>query len=151
MKSTLKNYRQSPRKVRLLADLVKGKRVDEAKLVLDFTGKRASGTVKKVINSAVANAKENNSISSENDLYIKSITVNEGYTLKRIRPRAMGRAFPIRKRTSHIDVVLDKLENKGKKKTSKTTEKVKKTDLSEEAEKKTNKKEVKKETKPKKK
>ena len=110
MKAKLKNYRQSPRKVRLVADLVKGKKVDEAKVLLDFTTKRASKTLKKMIDSAIANASENNSVAA-NDLYVKNVVVNEGYTLKRIRPRAMGRAFRIRKRTSHIDVILGELRN----------------------------------------
>jgi large subunit ribosomal protein L22 len=105
MKAILKNYRQSPRKVRLVADLVRGKRADESLLTLEFTPKRASDTVSKLIESAVANAVNNDNKKREN-LFIEEITVDEGFTLKRFRPRARGRASRIRKRTSHITVTL---------------------------------------------
>ena len=105
MKAILKNYRQSPRKVRLVADLVRGKRADESLLTLEFTPKRASETVSRLIESAVANAMNNDNKKREN-LFISEITVNEGFTLKRHRPRARGRASKIRKRTSHIIVTL---------------------------------------------
>lgn len=106
MKATLKQHRQSPRKVRLVADLVKGKSVDEALRELQFTTKRAAEPVAKLIESAVANAQENDGKQRE-DLRIKNITVDQGPTLKRFRPRARGRATSIKKRTSHISVVLD--------------------------------------------
>jgi len=106
MKATLKNYRQSPRKVRLVADLVRGKRADESLLTLEFTPKRASEVVAKLIESAVANAVNNDNKKIEN-LFVTEITVDEGFTLKRFRPRARGRANRIRKRTSHITVTLD--------------------------------------------
>lgn len=105
MKAILKNYRQSPRKVRLVADLVRGKRADESLLTLEFTPKRASETVSQLIESAVANAMNNDNKKREN-LFISEITVDEGFTLKRHRPRARGRASKIRKRTSHITVTL---------------------------------------------
>lgn len=105
MKAILKNYRQSPRKVRLVADLVRGKRADESLLTLEFTPKRASETVSQLIESAVANAINNDNKKREN-LFISEITVDEGFTLKRHRPRARGRASKIRKRTSHITVTL---------------------------------------------
>jgi large subunit ribosomal protein L22 len=105
MKATLKNYRQSPRKVRLVADLVRGKRADESLLTLEFTPKRASDTVSKLIESAVANAVNNDNKKREN-LFVSEITVDEGFTIKRHRPRARGRASKIRKRTSHITVTL---------------------------------------------
>ncbi|MEX0933215.1 MAG: 50S ribosomal protein L22 [Candidatus Paceibacterota bacterium] len=105
MKAILKNYRQSPRKVRLVADLVRGKRADESLLTLEFTPKRASETVAVLIESAVANAMNNDNKKREN-LFISEITVDEGFTLKRHRPRARGRASKIRKRTSHITVTL---------------------------------------------
>ncbi|MEX0909725.1 MAG: 50S ribosomal protein L22 [Candidatus Paceibacterota bacterium] len=105
MKAILKNYRQSPRKVRLVADLVRGKRADESLLTLEFTPKRASETVSKLIESAVANAVNNDNKKREN-LFVNEITVDEGFTIKRHRPRARGRASKIRKRTSHITVIL---------------------------------------------
>lgn len=105
MKAILKNYRQSPRKVRLVADLVRGKRADESLRTLEFTPKRASKTIAKLIESAVANASHNSNKKAE-DLYVSEIKVDEGFTLKRFRPRARGRAARIRKRTSHIAVTL---------------------------------------------
>lgn len=105
MKAILKNYRQSPRKVRLVADLVRGKRADESLRTLEFTPKRASKTIAKLIESAIANATNNDNKKPEN-LYVSEIKVDEGFTLKRFRPRARGRAARIRKRTSHIAVTL---------------------------------------------
>lgn len=105
MKAVLKNYRQSPRKVRLVASLVRGKKAHESLSLLKFTPKRASETISKLIESAVANAVQNHS-KKKDDLFVKSITVNQGFTLKRFRPRARGRASRIRKRTAHIAVVL---------------------------------------------
>lgn len=112
MKAVLKNYRQSPRKVRLVADLVRGKNVPHAVTALQFLNKRAALPVKKLIDTAVANARENNSISDENTLYIKEIRVDEGFTLKRFMPRAQGRATRINKRTSHIHLLLEELSAK---------------------------------------
>lgn len=101
--ATAKYVRISPRKVRLVADMVRGKSISEAKAVLSFTPKGGAEAVGKVISSAVANA-ENNFDLSGDELFIGQIYVNEGPTLKRFRPRAMGRAARIRKRTSHITV-----------------------------------------------
>ena len=124
MKATLKNYRQSPRKVRLVANVVKGKKVTEALEALDFINKRANLPIKKLIASALANA-----IFSKADtanLYVKDLTVNKGIVMKRAQPMARGRAFPIRKKTSIITVVLDiKTENKKKVKKAVKTEAVK--------------------------
>ncbi|MEK7477777.1 MAG: 50S ribosomal protein L22 [Patescibacteria group bacterium] len=106
MKAFLKNYRQSPRKVRLVATLIKGKKVATALLELDFLAKKAAGPIKKLINSAVANASANFNIPPE-DLYIKSITVNQGTVMKRHIPGAHGRAFPIQKKSSYVLVILD--------------------------------------------
>jgi large subunit ribosomal protein L22 len=103
-KALVKNYRQSPRKVRLVADVVRGKKVDVALTELSFMPKRAADPVRKVVESALANAKDN-SVATDN-LIVKEITVDEGVTLKRWRPKARGTAHPIRKRTSHIKVVL---------------------------------------------
>jgi large subunit ribosomal protein L22 len=105
MKASLKNYRQSPRKVRLVADLVRGKKVSQALTELTFLPKRASEVMSKMIASAIANAENNFKVSSDN-LIIKEIQVNEGVTLKRYRPRARGVAKRINKRTSNISLSL---------------------------------------------
>ena len=104
MKAILKNYRQSPRKVRLLADVVRGKKVSEALAVLKFVDKRAAGPFAKVIASAVANAVATGK-SAEN-LIIKKVSVDKGTVLKRSMPRARGSASKINKRNSHIAVEL---------------------------------------------
>jgi large subunit ribosomal protein L22 len=104
MKAILKNYRQSPRKVRLLADLVRGKKASEALTSLQFVDKRASGPFSKVIESAIANAKDQGK--SIEKLFIKTVQVNKAATLKRSMPRARGSASRINKRNSHISVEL---------------------------------------------
>lgn len=104
MKAVLKNYRQSPRKVRLLADLVRGKRVQKALETLSFVNKRAADPVTKLINSAVANAKHAGA--DVEKLFVKSIAVDKGIVLKRIMPRARGSAARILKRSSHVSVEL---------------------------------------------
>ena len=106
MKAFLKNYHQSPRKVRLVATLLKGKKVSDALTELDFLAKKASGPLKKLINSAAANASANFNVSKE-DLYVKSITINQGTVMKRYLPGAHGRAFPIHRKSSHVSVVLE--------------------------------------------
>ncbi len=102
----LKNLRMSPRKVRLVAGLVKGLMVEEAERQLRFSTKKAADTILKLLNSAIANAKQNNDLEKEN-LYIAKIIVDAGRPLKRWRPRAMGRATQILKRTSHITLFLE--------------------------------------------
>ncbi|MEI6660257.1 MAG: 50S ribosomal protein L22 [bacterium] len=104
MKALLKNYRQSPRKVRLVASFLKGKRVAEAFTHLSSLPKRASGPIEKLLASAVANAKVAG-IAPEG-LVIESITVNKGIVLKRSMPRARGSASRINKRTSHVALTL---------------------------------------------
>ncbi len=104
MKAILKNYRQSPRKVRLLADLVRGKSAADALTTLQFVDKRASGPFAKVIESAVANAKDKGV--SADKLFIKNVQVNKAPTHKRFMPRARGSASRINKRNSHISVEL---------------------------------------------
>jgi large subunit ribosomal protein L22 len=104
MKALLKNYRQSPRKVRLVASFIKGKRVAEAFTHLESLPKRASGPIKGLLASAVANAKTAG-VAAEG-LFIESVTVNKGIVLKRSMPRARGSASRINKRTSHIAVTL---------------------------------------------
>jgi len=104
MKAFLKNYRQSPRKVRLVANLVKGKSVPKALLELSHLPKRASLPLAKLIKSAVASAKRDGL--SENDLIIKNMTVNKGMVMKRMMPRARGSGAQILKRMSHVNVEL---------------------------------------------
>jgi len=113
MKAFLKNYRQSPRKVRLVAGLIKGKRVVEAFVILDTLPKRGSLPMKKLLKSAVANATSTGI--SEDNLFVDNVTVNKGIVLKRIMPRARGSASRINKRTSHIEIKLtEKSEKKVK-------------------------------------
>ncbi len=100
--------RTSARKVRLVIDLIRGKQVGEALNVLRYTPKATARTVAKLLSSAVANATQKPGVNTD-ELYVKEAWVNQGPTLKRIRPRAMGRAVVIRKRTCHIRVVLDQL------------------------------------------
>ena len=104
VKAKLKTYRQSPRKVRLVAREISGRSLEEAKTNLAFVNKRVAPAILKLIRSAEANAKDRKI--DTKDLYIKSIQVGEGPTLFRMMSRAFGRAFVIRKKTSHIDIVL---------------------------------------------
>jgi large subunit ribosomal protein L22 len=104
MKAFLKNYRQSPRKVRLVAGLIKGKSVAEAIAELDFLAKRAGFPIKKLLLSAVANAKQTG-IEMEN-LFIKELRVDKGIVMKRMMPAAMGTGHRINKRTSHLNLLL---------------------------------------------
>ncbi|MEW6233225.1 MAG: 50S ribosomal protein L22 [Chloroflexota bacterium] len=99
----------SPRKVRLVAAVVRGKPVGEALAILRYLPNAAAKEVEKVVKSAVANAEQNNHLSAE-DLYIASILADQGPSLKRWRPGARGRANPIRKRSSHITVVVAEKE-----------------------------------------
>jgi len=102
--ASLTNYRQSPRKVRLVADLIKGKPIDAALNTLMVTTKRASDPLVKLINSAIANAKDRG-ISLEGYV-VKECSVDQGLTMKRFMPGARGSGFPIRKKTSHVKLVL---------------------------------------------
>ena len=101
--AVLKFVRLSPLKARLVADLVRGHKVDQALNILKFSNQRAAGIIKKVLESAIANA-ENNNGADVDELKISEIFVDEGPTMKRIRPRAKGRADRILKRTSHITI-----------------------------------------------
>jgi len=105
MKASLKNYRQSPRKVRLVVDLIRGKKVSDALVELQFLPKRGAEVISKLISSAAANA-ENNFKVNPDDLVVEAITVDKGVTLKRYRPRARGVAKRINKRTSNINLSL---------------------------------------------
>ena len=104
-KAIARYVRISPRKVRQVVDLIRGKNVSDALAILQFTPKGATEPVTKVLKSAVANAEHNYEMDTD-ALIVKEIFVDEGPTLKRIKPRAMGRADQIRKRTSHITVVV---------------------------------------------
>ena len=104
-KSIEKFLRISPRKLRYVADVVRNKSVEQAVDILTFTPKKAASILKKAVESAAANATENHDM-EEDGLFISRILVNEGPILKRFRPRARGRATRIRKRTSHLTVVV---------------------------------------------
>ena len=104
-----KHVRQSPYKVRRVLDLVRGLPVDEARVVLEFTNRKASGTIIKVLDSAVANAEHNFALDAD-ELFVAEAYADEGPTLKRWRPRARGRATKIRKRTSHITIIVAETE-----------------------------------------
>src|SRR6266576_3835633 len=110
----MRGTRQSPYKMRLVIDQIRGKDVNEALALLTFSKKHAAKQIEKVLNSAVANAEfksrnENEAIDVDT-LYIKHAIVNEGPALRRFMPAAQGRATPIRKRTSHVEIVLDARE-----------------------------------------
>ncbi|AGK51897.1 50S ribosomal protein L22 [Bacillus sp. 1NLA3E] len=104
-KAVARTVRIAPRKARLVVDLIRGKQVGEAVAILKLTPKAASPIVEKVLKSAMANAEHNYEMDI-NSLVVEQAYVNEGPTLKRFRPRAMGRASAINKRTSHIIIVL---------------------------------------------
>ena len=104
-KATARTVRIAPRKVRLVIDLIRGKKIGEAVSILRLTPKAASPVVEKVLNSAIANAEHNYEMDVEN-LIVSEVYVDEGPTMKRFRPRAQGRASAINKRTSHITVVV---------------------------------------------
>ncbi|HOP47538.1 MAG TPA: 50S ribosomal protein L22 [Desulfobacteraceae bacterium] len=98
--------RISPRKVRLIMNELRGRKVEDAVNMLSFAPQKGAGMLKKLINSAASNAEQNSAIDVDS-LYIKNIYADEGPILKRFRPRAQGRSTRIRKRTSHLTVVLD--------------------------------------------
>lgn len=104
-KATLRYARISSRKVKIVADLIRGKNVQEALAIVKFAPKASSEIIEKLLNSAIANA-ENNHFMNRSNLYVAEIYANQGPTLKRIRPAAKGSAVRIRKRTSHITIVL---------------------------------------------
>ncbi len=104
-KATAKTVRTSPRKTRLVIDLIRGKNVADAIAILNNTPNKAAGLIEKVLMSAIANAENNYDLDVEK-LVVTEAYVNEGPTMKRYRPRAKGSASPINKRTSHITVVV---------------------------------------------
>ena len=105
VKATAKTVRNTPRKVRLVLDLIRGKSVDEALAILKFTPNHAADAVAKVVKTAAADATNNFQLNAD-DLYVKTCYANEGIVLKRYMPRAKGSASQILKRTSHITVVV---------------------------------------------
>lgn len=104
-KAIARYVRVSPRKARIVVDLIRGKSVVRAREILAFTNRGVAETVEKTLNSAVANAEHNNHLRGDN-LVVKAAYVDEGPTLKRIRPRAKGSASRINKRTCHITIVV---------------------------------------------
>jgi large subunit ribosomal protein L22 len=116
VRAVARYVRVSPYKARLIADLIRGKDLEEARFITTFSPQAAARLVGKVLESAVANAENNNGLRAD-DLMVVGCYVDEGPTLKRWRPRAYGRATRIRKRTSHITVVVgerEELEKKGR-------------------------------------
>ena len=111
VKAKLSNYKQSPRKVRLVADLIRGKKVERAIQELSFVNKKATRAIKKLLQSAVANAKHNKGL-NEKDLVLKEIRVDNGPTMKRFRAGARGQAYGLKRRSSHIVVALEDKEEK---------------------------------------
>ena len=109
MKASLPNYRQAPRKVRLIAELIKGKNALQAQGILQHLIKRGALPMKKLLDSAIANAGV-----PATDLMVKVATVDKGKVIKRWMPRAMGRAFPIHKHTSHVAIELAPVAPKAK-------------------------------------
>lgn len=110
VEAQLNRYNQAPRKVRLLADLIRGKSVGRAVEELSFLTKKASLPIVKLLKSAVANAKNNFKL-KEDDLFVKEVMVDGGPVMKRGMPRAFGRSYPIRRKTSHVTLVLDTKEH----------------------------------------
>ena len=106
VKARLKLARVGAQKARLVADMIRGKTINEAIRVLTFENQKAGKMIKKLVESAVANAEVKQVIDVDN-LYVKTIYVDEGPFIKRFMPRSQGRATEIKKRTSHINVVLD--------------------------------------------
>ena len=105
-RSVSRHLRIAPRKARLVIDLIRGKNVGEALNILEFVPKKGAHLVAKTLKSAVANA-ENTQHVDVDRLYVKHVSVGAGSTLKRFTPRAQGRATPIRKRTSHLVIIVD--------------------------------------------
>jgi large subunit ribosomal protein L22 len=105
-KAMARFVRVPARKARLVVDLIRGKNINQALLDVRFTKKQAARVVEKVLRSALANAQQNHGARDVDRLMVRDAYVNEGPSLKRIQPRAMGRAFRIRHRTSHITIVL---------------------------------------------
>lgn len=110
--AVLRNSPISPRKMRLVADLVRGKAVEDALNILAYSPKDAAGRLRKLLLSAISNWEQKNQDSefTVSDLYIKAVNVDQAKTLKRIQPRAQGRAFRVRKRSNHVTLYLDTIQ-----------------------------------------
>lgn len=109
----LKNCPSSPRKMRLVADMIRGLKIEKALLILKYSKKQASEKLNKLLFSAISNWKNNNKVFEENqtNLFIKEIRVDEGFFLKRLKPAPQGRGHRIRKRSNHVTIVIDKISN----------------------------------------
>ncbi len=109
----LKDFPTSPRKARLVADLIRGKKVNQALGILSYQPQQAAPVIKKVLLSAIANWQNRNEDAriEDADLYVKTIMIDGGRMLKRLRPAPQGRAYRVRKRSQHITIVVDTLEN----------------------------------------
>ncbi|MGO8788093.1 MAG: 50S ribosomal protein L22 [Terriglobia bacterium] len=110
--ATYKSVRISPQKARLVVDLIRGKSVSEALSILNFTKKRVTHDVEKILRSAVSNAEQKSENLDVDDLVVARVFVNEGPRQKRVRPAPMGRAYRYQRRTSHITVVVEAPEAK---------------------------------------
>ena len=106
-RAKLRYHQQSPQKMRLVADLIRGKDVQEAANILHVTNKAAAKPIEKLLRSAIANAENRDESVDVDRLYVKEIFVDPGPVLKRLRPAPMGRAFRILKRQSHVTIKLD--------------------------------------------
>ena len=111
VRALLRHTRTAPRKARLIADLIRGRNVSDAINILQFTRKRAADTFQRLLKSAIANAEENHKVLDVDDMFIKTVTVDEGVTWKRHMPRARGTSTMIQKKTSHISFVLEEKES----------------------------------------
>jgi len=109
-KATGRFIRMSPQKARLVVDLIRGKKVNEALMTLKFTNKRATREIEKVVKSALANATQKNENVDVDDLFVEKCFINEGPRQKRIRPAPMGRAYRYQRRTAHITIELGEKE-----------------------------------------
>ena len=111
VRALLRHTRTAPRKARLVADLIRGKNVNDAINILAFTRKRAAGVFQKLLKSAIANAEENHKVLDLDDLVVKSVRVDGGVPWKRNMPRARGTSTMIQKKTSHITLILEEKES----------------------------------------
>ena len=125
IKARLNNLRIAPRKVRLVADLIRQKKAVDAQSLLSFTINKPAVSLLKLLNSALASAKHNFQLDQEN-LFVSKIMVDEGPKLKRWHPMSRGRAYPIEKRTSHIVLILSEITPKAEKEIKKEDKKKKK-------------------------
>ena len=121
----LRNYPTSPRKMRLLADLIRGKKVDLVLAELEHNPKHPAVPLRKLVLNAINNWKQENEGGDETSLIIKTIFVDEGRTLKRMRPAPQGRGYKIRKRSNHVTIIVDERLESDKKERKSNTENVK--------------------------